>query len=93
MLYFIAVVVVIRLLALTIGFVKYRTLTLLHTYAKKAAGLIMACFPIYFVLLGITIAFFIIFSAACLSALEELVITIRSKKLNRNVTGIFGTSI
>jgi len=88
-LYLIAVVIVIRLTALAIGFSKYRTLSLLHTYSNKAAGLILACFPIFLGFLGITAAFLIIFAAASISALEELVITIRSKKLNRNITSVF----
>jgi CDP-diacylglycerol--glycerol-3-phosphate 3-phosphatidyltransferase len=92
MLFGVALVIGIRILALSIGFAKYRTLTLLHTYANKGAGLVMACFPIFFGLLGLAIAFTIIFAAASLSALEELIITIRSKELNRNIISLFYTS-
>jgi CDP-diacylglycerol--glycerol-3-phosphate 3-phosphatidyltransferase len=89
MLYCVALVIVIRLIALGIGYKKFRTLTLLHTYANKGAGLVMACFPIFFGLLGQTAAFLIIFIAACSSAIEELIITIRSKELQRNKKSLF----
>ena len=88
MLFMVGGVVVTRLLALGIGFAKYRTLSLLHTYANKSAGLIMACFPLFYGLLGLTIAFLIIFFVASLSALEELAITIRAKQLNRNIPSL-----
>jgi len=87
--YLVGVVVVTRLLTWAIGFAKYRTLTLLHTYANKGAGLIMASFPIFWALIGLTPAFLIVFAAAFLSAFEELIITIISKELKRNVTTVF----
>jgi len=89
MLYGVGLVIVTRLIAFAIGFKKYRTLTLLHTYSNKAAGLIMACFPLYFELWDINVMFIIVFAAAYLSALEEFVITIRSKELNRNIKSMF----
>ena len=87
--YLIGLVIAIRLLALAIGFAKYRTLTLLHTYSNKAAGLVMACFPIFYGFLGLQVGFLIVFAAAFLSAFEELIITIRSKKLDRDVRSMF----
>ena len=85
----ITIVLSIRILGFSIGFIKYRTLTLLHTYANKGAGVLLACFPILFGVLGLPITIIILFIAATLSALEELVITIRSKELNRNIVSLF----
>jgi len=86
MLILVLAVISVRIVSFGIGYAKYRTLTLLHTYANKGAGLIMALFPLYYGMLGLTIAFAIIFAAAFISALEELLITIVSKKLDRNIT-------
>ena len=92
MLLLVGIVVFTRLLALGIGFIKYRTLSLLHTYANKGSGLMLAAFPILFGTLGIGTALIIVFAGAFLAAVEELVITITSKKLNRNRTTIFKPS-
>jgi CDP-diacylglycerol--glycerol-3-phosphate 3-phosphatidyltransferase len=90
MLYLVALVLFTRFVAFGIGFAKHRTLTLLHTYSNKGAGLVMACFPIFYMLFNsIAIAFSIAFAAAFISAFEEFLITIISKKLDRNVVSIF----
>jgi CDP-diacylglycerol--glycerol-3-phosphate 3-phosphatidyltransferase len=85
----IALVIVVRLFALAIGFWKYNTFSMLHTYSNKAAGLVMACFPLFLGLFGLNIAFLIIFFAAFTSAFEEFIITIRAKKLDRNIISVF----
>ena len=88
----IALVVIVlstRALGFGIGFIKYRTLTLLHTYANKGAGAMLGCFPILLGLLGLPITICILFTVAILSASEELIITIRSKELDRNITSMF----
>jgi len=89
MLSLVAAVIMVRLLAFSIGFAKYRTLTLLHTYANKGSGLILGCFPIFYGVLGLSSALVIVFIGAILAAIEELVITIRSKELNRNIVSLF----
>ncbi|MCL2218022.1 MAG: CDP-alcohol phosphatidyltransferase family protein [Defluviitaleaceae bacterium] len=88
MLVLVGIVIFTRAVALSIGFVKYRTLTLLHTYANKGAGLVLASFPILYGLSGLAITISILFTAAFLSAFEELIITIRSKTLDRNITSM-----
>ncbi|MCL2605264.1 MAG: CDP-alcohol phosphatidyltransferase family protein [Defluviitaleaceae bacterium] len=78
-----------RAIALGIGWMKYKTLSLLHTYSNKGAGLIMACFPLFLGLFGLNAAFLIIFFAAFGSAVEEMVITLRANKLDRNIISVF----
>jgi len=86
MLAMVVIVLGIRFVAFSIGFYKYRTFTMLHTYANKGAGVILAIFPLVFGALGLTLAFSFAAIAALLSALEELFITVRSKELDRNIT-------
>ena len=86
----VGLVLLVRITALAIGFAKYRTLSLLHTYLNKGSGLFLAAFPILFGLLdSVFVAFSIVFAAAMIAALEELVITIASKELDRNVPSVF----
>ena len=89
MLYWISIIALARFLSLAIGFVKYHALSFLHTYANKATGIALACFPIFYRVFGITATVFILCGIASLSALEELIITFYAKKLNRNTAGIF----
>jgi len=79
----------IRLLSLIIGFIKYRAFAYLHTYANKATGVALFCFPILYHLTDLTITGLVLCSIASLSALEELIISINQKELNRNICGIF----
>jgi len=85
----VAIVLTTRAIGFSIGFAKWRTFTLLHTYANKTAGAMLGFFPVLLFTVGLTATVLILFTAAFLSALEELVITIRVKELERNITSVF----
>lgn len=85
----IAVISIIRLSSLLVGFIKYKTLAFLHIYANKLTGILLFCFPILYLIFGIAITCFLLSIIAFLSAIEELAINIKSKKLNRNIKNIF----
>jgi len=89
MILMIVAVLGVRAIAFAIGFVKYRTFTMLHTYSNKGSTLLLAFFPILYGWLGLNVTFPILFVAAILSAIEELIITIKSKELKRNITSMF----
>lgn len=89
MLYWIVIIALVRFLSLSIGFVKYRTFSLLHTYANKITGVALVLFPILHLFFGLNLTALILCSIASLSAFEELLITVCAKKLNRNITHIF----
>ncbi len=84
----IAVLSSIRIISYIIGYVKYHTYSSLHTLMNKATGLLLFLFPILFALFGVNASAIILGTVAFLSSLEELVITIRSKELNRNIKSI-----
>jgi len=73
-----------RFISLAVGVAKYRAFAFLHTYSNKATGVVCACSPILYHLLGLSITVFIVCIAASLSALEELAINVSQKKLDRN---------
>ena len=89
MLYWIGAIAVTRFITLAIGYAKYGAFSFLHTYANKMTGIALALFPVPYHLFGLAITVFILCSVASLSAFEELIITILSKRLNRNITCIF----
>ncbi|MCL2409722.1 MAG: CDP-alcohol phosphatidyltransferase family protein [Oscillospiraceae bacterium] len=89
MLALVAIVVGIRILTWIIGVIKFRKVSLIHTYANKISGLIMATFPILLQFLSLSVSIIIVFIAAVLAALDELGITIRAKELKRNAVCMF----
>jgi len=75
-----------------IGYAKYRGFAALHTFANKATGFLLFAFPIFYVSIGLNATTILLCFFATLSAIEELLITIRSKQLDRNVRSIFKQS-
>lgn len=87
--YWVVVIAFIRFISLGIGFIRYKQLTFLHTYANKVTGIVLFCYPFMYVGLGVYTATFIVCFIAIISATEELVINIISRKLNRDIKSIF----
>lgn len=85
-------IALVRIGSLVIGLIKYRTITFLHTYANKATGLALFCFPFLYNWLGLTVTASLLCSLASLSALEELMINILSQTLSRDIKSIFAKS-
>lgn len=85
----IVVICIIRFGSIFVALLRFHTVAFLHTYLNKAMGLLLFCFPIFFVCFGIQLTSIILCSVATLSAVEELVIHIKAKELNRNIISIF----
>ncbi|QIK70576.1 hypothetical protein G7062_09795 [Erysipelothrix sp. HDW6C] len=81
---FLSIILFTRLIAITIGYVRFKTLVFIHTLANKASGLLVFFLPIltqaHFYLLALTICCIV----ALIAALEELVIIATTSKLNRD---------
>ncbi|MCL2225197.1 MAG: CDP-alcohol phosphatidyltransferase family protein [Defluviitaleaceae bacterium] len=90
--YWIAIIALTRLVSLSVGFVKYHTFSLLHTHTNKITGIALVTFPVFHQLFGFYLTALILCAIASLSALEELIITILAKKLNRNIPHIFAVA-
>ena len=88
-LYWILLIMVIRISALAVAFIKYRTLAFLHTYANKATGFLLFCYPIFHMAAGPELTAEGLCLIATASAVEELLIQLKSKELDRNVIAIF----
>lgn len=85
----IAMIAGIRFASGIISFMKYHSFVFLHTYANKAAGFLLFCFPLLFQFMGIQTAAVILCLIASISAVEELLIQVLSSKLNQDIISIF----
>ena len=88
--YWLIAICSIKVISLVVGFIKYRAVAFLHTYANKfTGGVILISFPVMYFLGGITNTLVILCIIASIATVEELLINLTSKKLNRNVRSIF----
>lgn len=78
----------VRLASLVVGCIKYRKAAFLHTYLNKATGFALFLFPALLLVLSVDAAGAAICCIASLSSIEELIINLRSKTLNRNTKGL-----
>ncbi len=85
----ITVIAAIRLVSLCIGYIRYRQPAFLHTYANKATGIALFCFPFLYIGLGLYTATVLVCFIASVSAVEELMINAVSKRLWRDIKSIF----
>lgn len=88
--YWLIAICSIKALSLIVGFIKYKSVAFLHTYANKfTGGVILICFPMLYLLGGVTKMLMFLCILASIASIEELLINLISKKLNRNVRSIF----
>lgn len=83
------IIALIRIMTYWIGYKKYHRFSALHTYANKITGGFLFGAPVLYWKLGITATGMVLCFLAILSACEELLITVRSKGLDRNCKSIF----
>ncbi|MGE5628914.1 MAG: CDP-alcohol phosphatidyltransferase family protein [Solirubrobacterales bacterium] len=86
---FIAATCLVRLAAITVGLIKYKTFAGLHTYGNKITGAALVLFPFLILLIHSNIIIYLICFMGFISALEELIIQLFSKRLDLNVKCIF----
>ena len=85
----IIIVAFIRILSYMIALKKYHTFISLHTYANKLTGLLLFIMPILYVIFDFNITIIILGISAIVSALEEIIIVIKSKDIDINCKSIF----
>jgi CDP-diacylglycerol--glycerol-3-phosphate 3-phosphatidyltransferase len=87
--YWVIIIAVIRFTSLGVGFMRYKQLTFLHTYANKLTGISLFISIFMYVGLGLYTTTILVCFIASISALEELIINTVSKKLCRDIKSIF----
>jgi len=83
------VIGIIRLTAMGVALIKYKTFASLHTYGNKISGLILFLLPIFISFIHTDVAMYIICVMASISAIEELIIQLTSSKLQVNIPSLF----
>jgi CDP-diacylglycerol---glycerol-3-phosphate 3-phosphatidyltransferase len=68
---------------------KYKKFAILHTYGNKFTGIVLFMFPMMLPFVLITVLIHIICFVASVSAIEELMIQLTSRKLQINKQSIF----
>lgn len=84
----IILIALIRIISLLIGYYKYHVFASLHTYANKITGLLLFCFIYLIRYTDMNILTYVICTVASVSAFEEFLIQINSKKLDRDIKSI-----
>lgn len=77
-------ITILRFISLFIGFIRFQAFAWIHTYANKLSGFILFCFPFLYMHCGIFVTIVLICTIATLSAIEECIINITAKTLNRD---------
>ena len=75
----IIIIFLIKIISIIIGFIKYRKLTLIHTYLNKITGICLILLPFLLILTSSNIIIIILCLISTLSSIEELIIIIHSK--------------
>lgn len=88
-LWFVISIALIRFIAYTIGALKFHRFVSLHTIANKITGAALFCFPYYVLRTDVSVISIILCMIAEISAIEELMINIRSKYFNPDIRSIF----
>lgn len=84
LLIWIGCIAILRGAALFVCYRRFHQLAFLHTFANKATGLLLFCFPFLLRLFGLGATAIALCSLASLSAAEELVIQLTSRELDLN---------
>lgn len=89
--YWIIGILIIKIASVSVCAVKYHRVIFLHTYLNKLSGIVLFCFPLFYLFLNLDIVAAVICTIATIASAEELVINIRTKMLDLNVSSIFKT--
>lgn len=88
-LWWVGTVAVIRMLSLSVAAFKFKAFVFLHTYANKLTGGLLFLLLFALSLKNPTIYFFLVCFVATVSAVEEFILLINMKELNRDAKSIF----
>ena len=82
-------IAIVRLLSMSVVYLRYQTFAILHTFGNKATGLLLFMFPFLLPFGHINMLAVVLCGVASLSALEELMIHLVSRELHTDRKSIF----
>lgn len=80
----IGVIALLRGASLFVCYRRFHQLAFLHTFANKATGFLLLCFPFFLRLIGLDTTAIVLCTVSSLSAAEELIIQLTAKELDLN---------
>lgn len=81
-------IAIVKVLSVIICYLKFHCFVILHTYGNKFTGLLLFLMILLYTLIPHEVLYCVISTAASWAAIEELIINIKSKKLNRDIKGL-----
>ena len=88
-LYWLVAILLIRISALLVGYIRYHRLAFWRTYSNSAKRIAFFCFPLLYGSLGFTIAICVFCGIATISAAEDLLLNSTAKELDPAVKSYF----
>ena len=89
----ILVIIIIKIVSITIGYIKFNQFVLIHTYLNKCIGFLLILLPLWVLIIKSTSIILNVVNILCviaiIAAIEELAIIIFSKNLNLDLKSIF----
>ena len=85
----ILIIFIIRIISMIMVYYKYKTFAMLHTTSNKISGFLLFIFVYLYPFINTTILLTFICIYTTFSALEELIIHLKSKKLDLDIKGLF----
>lgn len=85
----IIIIGIVKIAAVIVAFIRYKTFGMLHTYSNKITGFMLFVFPLSLTFVKSDMLTYIICTTASISAIEEFLIDISSKKFEANKKSIF----
>jgi len=89
----IAGIALMKIIGYGVGFYRFRTFAGLHTLLNKATGACIFAFPLLYAVWGLSAAGIAACGIAFLASLEELIIMLLSKELERDQKSIFNSKV
>jgi len=83
------IILIIRIISVVIAYYKYKRFIILHTTSNKLSGFLIFLFVYLYPFIDTGIILSIICIFITFSAIEELIIHLKSKKLNIDIKGLF----
>ncbi|MDO5849588.1 MAG: CDP-alcohol phosphatidyltransferase family protein [Methanobacteriaceae archaeon] len=86
-------IILIKILSITIGFIKFKQFALIHTYLNKSIGFLIILLPLWLLIIKSTGIILNVVNILCviaiIAAIEELAIIIFSKTLDLDLKTVF----
>lgn len=87
--YWIIIIAIIRITGIIFAYFKYNVLVMLHTYSNKLTGIVIFLLIMFYQVVNSLTLMSIVCIIASIASIEELIIHITSKKLDRDRKSIF----